>query len=126
MKSIAKILKGHEGETLYSPILGEVILKEVEDCNIYPIMVEAETTLGLVEYNFTSDGRFLESAPYGECMLFPAKDQRDWDKYNQKEYKVTFASTSTLYTAEELKNFINAAVISNKDVSKFSVERIKQ
>lgn len=43
-----------------------------------------------------------------------------------KEYKVTFADYSALYTAEELKNFINVAVIRNKDISKFSVERIKR
>lgn len=126
MENLVKILKGQEGITLYSPVIGEVTLKRIENANNYPITVEAKTTLGIKEYSFTSDGRFIDIIFNGECMLFPAKDQRDWSKWKSYEYKVTFADTLALYTAEELKNFINAAVINNKDISKFSIERIKQ
>lgn len=122
MRDLTEILKGHEGITLYSPLTGKVVLEEIDNGNSYPILVK---TAKEDEYCFTSDGRFL-NIPNGECMLFPAEDQRDWSKWNRKEYKVTFSNTSDLYTAEELKNFINTAIINNKDVNEFSVERIKQ
>jgi hypothetical protein len=43
-----------------------------------------------------------------------------------EQYKVTFSDTYMVLNDEELKNFINVAVINNKDIHKFSVERIKQ
>lgn len=43
-----------------------------------------------------------------------------------EKYKVTFDTTCMVLTDEELKNFIEIAVIHNKDISKFSVERIKE
>lgn len=123
MENLVEILKGHEGTTLYSPLIGEVILTEIDDDEeTYPITVIGTE---MESYSFTAEGRFISTTD-GECMLFPAKDQRDWSKWNQKKFRVTFGDTSELYTTKELKNFINVAVIHNKDVSKFSVERIKE
>lgn len=42
----------------------------------------------------------------------------------QETYRVTFGDTTKVYTGEELQNFISTAVVHNKDVSRFSVERI--
>ena len=41
----------------------------------------------------------------------------------QETYLVTFGDTTKVYTEKELQNFI-AAVVHNKDISSFSVERI--
>lgn len=41
----------------------------------------------------------------------------------QENYKVTFGDTIVVYTEKELQNFI-AAVVHNKDISRFSVERV--
>ena len=41
----------------------------------------------------------------------------------QETYLVTFGDTTKVYTEKELQNFI-AAVVHNKDISRFSVERI--
>lgn len=43
-----------------------------------------------------------------------------------KEYKVFYEDTVEMYTAEELINFIKIAIINNKDVNSFKVERIKK
>lgn len=43
-----------------------------------------------------------------------------------EKYKITFGDTYMVLNDEELKNFIDVAVINNKDINKFSVERIKQ
>ena len=42
----------------------------------------------------------------------------------QETYRVTFGDTTEVYTEKELQNFISTAVVHNKDVSRFSVERI--
>lgn len=42
----------------------------------------------------------------------------------QETYRVTFGDTTEVYTEEELQNFVKTAVVHNKDISRFSVERI--
>lgn len=76
--NLVEILKGHEGETFYSPLFGEVILISASETGSdYPIIVR--TCTGSRE-KFTSRGVFYISFEDGECLLFPDKDQRDWNK----------------------------------------------
>lgn len=76
--NIAEILKKcPKGTKLYSPIFGEVILDCVKDGVEYPIRCSA---LDSVYPFFMSDGRYLDYTD-AECALFPAKDQRDWSKF---------------------------------------------
>lgn len=77
--NLSEILKGHEGETFYSPIFGEVKLREINFDNdpVYPIVVESDKCT--LEY-FTSDGRFFDS-PASQCFLFPSEDSQDWDTW---------------------------------------------
>ena len=42
----------------------------------------------------------------------------------QENYKVTFGDTTEVYTEEELQNFVKTAVVHNKDISRFYVERV--
>ena len=76
--NIAEILKYcPEGTKLYSLINGEVTLVRIEDHEYlqYPIEVIANNHRS----NFyTKDGLYT---PFGECVLFPSKDQRDWSKF---------------------------------------------
>ena len=72
--SLVEILKNcPKGMKLYSPIYGEVefaevtVLTESIGCGIN----------GNTVY-FHSDGSYYKG---GECMLFPSKKQRDWDKF---------------------------------------------
>lgn len=71
--NIAKILKdAPKGTKLYSPLFGEVELKSVSDGII-------KVRLGASIPTFCKDGRYYQSYPNGECLLFPSKDKRNWD-----------------------------------------------
>lgn len=75
--NIAEILKYCSKETkLYSPLFGEVTLFEVTEdkIKVYSIIKSAL-------YKFNYDGTFGTEYTSVECMLFPSKDQRDWDKF---------------------------------------------
>lgn len=70
--NIAKILKNApKGTKLYSPIFGEVELDEVNDT-----FIEVENCS--FRASFYSDGRYAYN---GECLLFPSKDNRDWNNF---------------------------------------------
>lgn len=76
--NIAEILKKcPKGTKLYSPIFGEVELYNVDDKK-YPITCITRN----VGYElFTSEGKYFLDYPDTECVLFPSKDQRDWNKF---------------------------------------------
>lgn len=80
---LTKILKdAPRGTTLYSPAFGEVEFSGIdEEDKHYPI--EVLTRLGDEEV-FTKDGKFIDY-PDTECVLFPSKENRDWDTFEVKE-----------------------------------------
>ena len=82
---LTQILKGcPKGTELYSTIYGEVRFEGINNNDtLYPIELKAHkfTTLSASVY-CTKDGRF-NCAYDGECTLFPAKDQRDWSKFER-------------------------------------------
>ena len=76
--NIAEILKYcPKGTKLYSLVNGEVTLRKIEDpeCLQYPI--EVITNNHKSDF-YTKDGLYT---PFGECVLFPSIDQRDWNKF---------------------------------------------
>ena len=80
---LTKILKDcPRGFKLYSAVHGEVTFLSIEN-GTYPICVL------LKNYNctayYSSSGKAFTS--YGECVLFPSKDQRDWGKFTAYWYK---------------------------------------
>ena len=73
--NLCEILKNcPKGFKLYSVVYGEVTFLRIKD-GIYPICVLINNGK---EY-FSSSGKLCES--YGECLLFPSKEQRDWSKF---------------------------------------------
>lgn len=71
--NIAEILKdAPKGTKLYSPLFGEVELKSVSDVII-------EVKVGISVSTFYNDDRYYKGYPSGECLLFPSKDERNWD-----------------------------------------------
>ena len=71
-KNIAEILKYfHQGLPLWSPAYGNVRLKECTDSAII-----LGTTHGSCMMN--AEGMLSGN---GECMLFPSKEQRDWEEF---------------------------------------------
>lgn len=76
--NIAEILEYCPKDTkLYSLVNGEVTLRKIEDpeCLQYPI--EVITSNHKSDF-YTKDGLYT---PFGECVLFPSIDQRDWNKF---------------------------------------------
>ena len=77
---LTKILKYcPEGTKLYSPIFGKVTLVEIIQESEYPIRTKADDC----SPRFTREGRYYKE--YGECMLFPSKDNRDWRTFNVEQ-----------------------------------------
>lgn len=75
--NLAEILKGHEGETFYSPLTGNVKLNSV--CNVGPYPIDTTSIIN-ISLSFTKEGRYYDE-PDAECVLFPSKEQRDWNKW---------------------------------------------
>lgn len=72
--SLAKILKNcPKGMKLYSPIYGEVEFAEVT-----ALTESIGCKINSNTVYFHSDGSYYKG---GECMLFPSKEQRDWDDF---------------------------------------------
>ena len=88
--NIAKILKKcPSGTKLYSPLYGEIELVSVYDKK-YPIVCSHK--VNNVEYyrTFTEEGKCRDYN--AELMLYPSRDQRDWNKFGvtEKETKHQF------------------------------------
>ena len=66
-----------KGTTLYSSVLGDVVLDNIYTGTEYPIAVSAID--GSTEY-FTEDGKLLKDYN-GECVLFPSRTQRIWAEF---------------------------------------------
>ena len=72
--NIAKILKYcPKGIKLYSTVFGEVKFSEVYPNNMIVVIIKDD-----FKRVFHKNGSYSE---YGECVLFPAKDQKDWSKF---------------------------------------------
>ena len=82
---LTKILKDCPGGTkLYSTLCGEVKLIRVEKFkDAYPIGIKNSRG---DTFWLTQDGKYVYGFD-GECVLFPSKDQHDWNKFTAPWYK---------------------------------------
>ena len=81
---LTKILKDCPvGTKLYSPIYGEIYFEEMRSNGKYPIIT---ITKSIYAATFTKEG-FHYADEDGECILFPSKEQRDWNKFTAPWYK---------------------------------------
>ena len=80
--NIAEILKAYpEGTELYTPIWGKCKLIKVEECFETIIRVDLIERRYDRNESFLSNGAFYEA---GECVLFPSKENRDWNTMIKK------------------------------------------
>lgn len=78
--NLCEILKGHEGETFYSPTFGNIKLNCITD------IIYFESINGKVSFDIYPNGTYCTS---GELIIFPSKDQRDWNKWvEEQKHKV--------------------------------------
>lgn len=72
--NIAEILKYcPKGTKVYSTVFGEVEFSKINPDNMIVIIIKDNS-----KRVFRKDGSYSE---YGECVLFPSKDQRNWSKF---------------------------------------------
>lgn len=90
---LTKILKDCPvGTKLYSPIYGEIYFEEMRSNGKYPIIT---ITKSIYAATFTKEG-FHYADEDGECILFPSKEQRDWNKFTAPWYKKEKFNPKTL------------------------------
>ena len=83
MINVAEKLKGcPKGTKLYSPLFGEVELVRIDMENPnFPIVLDDVSPYNNI--TFTAEGKWY-SVEQGECLLFPSKDNRDWNKFDYR------------------------------------------
>lgn len=68
-----------KGTKLYHLMFGEVEFDSVANNDILIITTDDKNNKGTFYVN--SNGIYDKSYPYGECLLFPSKDNRDWNNF---------------------------------------------
>lgn len=89
--NLCQILKDcPKGTKLWSPVWGDVVLKEIKDGSSIPIKLTSVCSDLIALY---PNGKMYDLKE-AECVLFPSKDQRDWSKFkapvkrfNPEEFK---------------------------------------
>lgn len=86
MINVAEKLKGcPKGTKLYSPLFGEVEFVRIDIGDYkFPIIVRVlENGIPYSNVHFTAEGKWC-NIEQSECLLFPSKDNRDWNKFNYR------------------------------------------
>lgn len=96
--NLVEILKDcPQGTKLYSTVFGEVKFDRIDTILSHPIVVRIGSIEDDHTETFSADGR-LYSYYDGKCVLFPSKEERDWNKFNPqtKQTKQTKFNPNTL------------------------------
>ena len=83
MINVAEKLKDYpKGTKLYSPLFGEVEFVRIDMENPkFPIIVKVlDNGIPYSNVTFTAEGKWHDFEQ-SECLLFPSKDNRDWNKF---------------------------------------------
>lgn len=103
--NLSKILKGHENETFYSPIYGDVHIDfgvSGDNENVLRIYPAGEFSCYLP---VSPNGYHFDYPNRGEIIIFPSKNQRDWNKWiEEQKYKVP-KTWSELKNTKEIANY---------------------
>lgn len=79
---IEKLKDCPEGTRLYSPVFGDVEFVKINEKDLdYPIVVTVDDDNQYREEEFTAEGKWVDFKS-SECVLFPSKDNRDWNEFN--------------------------------------------
>lgn len=71
-----------KGTEFYSPIFGKVTFDCIICSSTHPIKMLSPNK---ITAEFTSSGKYYGSYPDSECLLFPSKDQRDWNVWKKEQ-----------------------------------------
>lgn len=106
-----------KGTKLYSPLFGEVEYVGIRDNQI---IVHTDYYRGKEqmtdEQAFNKTGKYLPSYDNAECLLFPSKDNRDWNTFPIMESKhLVMCSNNGIDW--ELKAYYKEHVVTNLDLT---------
>lgn len=96
--NLCVLLRDHIGETFYSPMVGDVKLVTIYEDSSGNALIR--TNIPHDEYDdlcFDCHGHYMTG---GEMMLFPSKDQRDWNKWIEENVP-TFECGINIFTKEK-------------------------
>lgn len=85
--NLREILKGHKGETFYSPTFGELILQDIGWTLLFKRKNDVEIIL-------LHNGKWATDSE--DISVFPSKDQRDWIKWDEENNHKTPKTWSEL------------------------------
>ena len=89
---LTKILKNcPKGTKFYSPVWGEVSFYKIHEEELY--IIEISTING---YKYLTKEGYYINVDDAECILFPSKEQRDWNKFSAPWYKKEKFDPNTL------------------------------
>lgn len=116
MTNIAEILKYcPKGMKLYSPILGECTLREINNNDkYYPIIVETSVNDKRTSVQFTKEGLYLNGCLDSECLLFPSENRRDWSNFRIPTKAgdiMMFRDKSAVFIVKELSNGLVETIV---------------
>lgn len=101
--NLCELLKGHKGEKFYHAILGRYV-------KLYSIHGDVITFYERV-YSLGKYGEYFKG---GECMLFPSKDQRDWNKWAEEPKPKVPKTWEELIRVDKAKQYVaNTHIIPN-------------
>lgn len=91
--NLIEILKDcPKGTKLYTTIYGDVEFESINEDKSHPIIVRIDDDHTEC---FSIDGK-IYSFYYGECTLFPSREERDWSKFKPKKPKQAKFDPKTL------------------------------
>ena len=116
--NLCEILKGHEGETFYSPLFGEnVKLYSVGPANgngLINVQRTGKIQNGVIT-SFMDDGSYIKG---GEIQLYPSKDQRDWNKWIEEQKPKIPKTWSELVNQNKVRSLkVQTDVIIKEDLT---------
>lgn len=89
MKNILEVIKkAPEDHVYYSPLIGECHV-DIIKCKDYPII--ATKMNNEMSVSLSENGKYIidSEIPEGECVLFPSRDNRDWEAFERELMGIT-------------------------------------
>lgn len=86
MKNILEVIKkAPKDHVYYCTVFGDCNCSGSDD-DVYPIRCDILSKAGGITLSFliTKDGKYFEDTPDSECVLFPSRDNRDWEAFERE------------------------------------------
>lgn len=113
---VNKLKHCKKGTKLYHLMFGEVEFDGIDNDDIFVITTNKDDEKG--RYYVNSFGLYDVNYPNGECLLFPSKDNRDWNNFQilEEGHRVMVSNNNKDWVLREYINNRTANALSDKDI----------